>query len=145
MICVSWAPQCAIAVPQAKSHTPCPAVLARASRRRATRRSQPPSASPVGQAPRPSPPASPVGYPRWSRRLIRTISPTGIHAHLLEFRVSRWPGTVIAGRGDAKSVGGDPAGRRSRRVGASPEMSDPRAIFEQTSKTTGHSNEFRFE
>jgi hypothetical protein len=25
------------------------------------------------------------------------------------------------------------------------KMSDPRAIFEQTSKTTGHPNEFRFE
>ena len=31
------------------------------------------------------------------------------------------------------------------RGGAGAEMSDPRVIFEQTSKTTGHPNEFRFE
>ena len=55
------------------------------------------------------------------------------------------PQPIVPGQRHERPPGFATQRRAAGEQAANPKMSDPRAIFEQTSKATGHSNEFRFE
>ena len=75
-----------------------------------------------------------------------TTTVPGVGAILATWMFARHVATTMTPGLDAADEPGAAANpQRTSPCPGAPKMSEPSAIFEQTSKTTGHSNELRFE